>query len=386
MQRLYNRANVFLRRNTTPERDGRFDRDDECAVTTAPPQATPATIRHGLSPSALAEFTSQIDAASRLANGTVEAVPGLVDIEQVWTALALHTQELDHQFLEPHEVTARFFDVQLPRLTALPDPTRAGHYLHASWINFGLNERMIASQKPLPSGPMATAEALWLTVLKHDIPLIVDLTNPSDNEDGDYAPAGTDDMLRFHGADVKLTRVEYIGRFRIETIVVESKDGSIGKVAAIKRLHFLYWPDHGVIAASELIALADVIRAICPRRAHMLAHCRAGVGRTGTLLSFLAASDALQEAGGSTRRDSGTLHDSMAAALARTVVAVVLAGRRDRGPGFVQTRQQFALLVEALLLQQARTSTTASAPVTVTPAQPTRNRSARRLVRADVAE
>ena len=318
--------------------------------------AGPAAPVAAFSATVLEEFASRISAARKVRAAQAQdslRVEARVNIDAVWNALSARTSQLQFDFLKSEEAGARFSNIHAPRRTALPDPTQRFPHLHASFIDFGVGVggRMIAAQRPIAAGPQPTTEAFWLAAVRDDVPLIVDLTNDSDNRDeAAYSPADIDDVLRFQRVNVCLSDVESNGPFDIELLRVDRKQWSIRKSVEIKRLHFQQWPDHGVIAPRDLLLLANVIRTCCPDRDGMLVHCRAGVGRTGTLLSFIAAGDALAHAG--CADPQGHAAGVPSSEFARIVLETVLAGRRDRGPGFIQTKAQFALLVDTLLLQE----------------------------------
>ena len=250
------------------------------------------------------------------------------------------------------DVSARFGDIRLIARTAIVDAVQTNErggtcYLHANRLTTGCGIDFIASQKPLPS---EVGGFLYL-LLTDRIPLVVDLTATSEREDDAlYVPAAGR-SLAVESADVVMTceqRMRLPGfRSTVESLVIRvgATAGSAGATQhALQRLHFAGWPDHGVIAARTLRFLADQVEILHARdKGAVIVHCMAGVGRTGTLISFIATRRRLREIRASQARAPA------ASFVAATLVEMILQGRRDRGGGFVQTREQFALVLTALL-------------------------------------
>ncbi len=245
-------------------------------------------------------------------------------------------------------VSARFAGIRLIARTAIADPARADagdgtYFLHANRLALDCGLDFIAAQKPHRSEIGGFLEML----LEQKVGLVVDLTAASEREtDAFYAPA-QGRSLRTERGDVEVAcvarkRLPAI-RSSIKQLVIRrgpaSDDANLAS-HALQRLHFAGWPDHGVIASGTLRALADQVEQMqADRAAPIVVHCMAGVGRTGTLISFIAARRRLhrQKDACSVRTVAGTLMETIAQ------------GRRDRGCGFVQTRAQFALVLDALL-------------------------------------
>ncbi|MBS0636333.1 MAG: hypothetical protein JSS12_02385, partial [Verrucomicrobia bacterium] len=103
------------------------------------------------------------------------------------------------------------------------------------------------------------------------------------------------------------------------------------KEKTVTRMHFSKWPDHGVITVSQLESLVHGYKTYC-NHGTALFHCRAGVGRTGTMMVAVAIRDLY---------DKGLLTPENAV---KTVEALVLDARRQRGPATVQVDDQLRLL------------------------------------------
>lgn len=249
-------------------------------------------------------------------------------------------------------VSARFADIPLVEPTALPDSVRVGeggsrYFLHANQLALRCGFDFIAAQKPLAA---EVAGFLHLLVARK-VALVVDLTTALEQEnDASYVPRRRRN-LSFDTAHVSVTckrrRRLPANRTTLETLQVRRSDTGEQKgvsVHTLERLHFAGWPDHGAIGAHTLRALAIHIEALHARSmAPILVHCLAGVGRTGTLVSYIAVRARLRT---QFPPESVSCRPSAVAAL---LIETILKGRADRGDGFVQTREQFGLVLTTLL-------------------------------------
>ena len=239
----------------------------------------------------------------------------------------------------------RFFDILPPKATAIPDPVRSAEFggarfLHANRIDLDCGLHLIAAQKPV-AGEIAGLHQL---LIDQRVGLIVDLTRYQEREThATYAPEQQGTCVSARG---RQRLVCCTARSRLHDLKAVRQQLSIddgANVLRLQRLRFPGWLDHGVIAVSDLIALADTIEVLNtdPRRP-ILMHCLAGVGRTGTLMSFLAARRRLARLA-----RPGTVCGPDR--VIRIVMETVARGRLARGPLFVQMEEQFILLVRALL-------------------------------------
>jgi len=292
-------------------------------------------------------------------------------IAALWRTLEANTRKHEHtwQFVEtdgrfdysddlipesmdtPDAVFGRFRDVLLVRNSALPDRVRSKdqgtrHFLHANHVDLGCGRRFIAGQKPV-SGEIPGFQQM---LIEQNVGVIVDLTRSREEQQaGVYIPEHKTKFIDADGCQV-LVLCSEIKRLKNLTAVGQYFRMNNGKfINEVQRLHFLEWPDHGVIASDTLISLADEVDALGrdPKRA-IFVHCMAGMGRTGTLISFLAARTRI-------RQELLTRNLSLNTEIVlRVAIEVVARGRLDRGPFFVQTEGQFGLLARALLKDFSR--------------------------------
>lgn len=254
----------------------------------------------------------------------------------------------------------RFADIGNPvRGTALPDRVRSaeGHitaFLHANHIDLDCGVQFIGSQLPM-AGEVAGFHRM---LLDQNVRLVVDLTRPEERDDSAcYAPAKGQTIMtsgsRLHVSCKALSSLP-AEQTHLKKLLIEEEASTAREVI---RLHFTGWPDHGVIRPDSLRRLADRVGS-CNADPHrpIVVHCRAGVGRTGTLISYLGARNRIQKQ----LQWNGNI--CTPELVVDTLMQVVAKGRMDRGPMFVQNEQQFSLALETLLQTFAQQMAQAPGP------------------------
>lgn len=240
------------------------------------------------------------------------------------------------KMLDYSPLCCRFNDIPCPKETHFKfDHEKSDLYLHANHVI--LNDRQfIATQYPMIYEAMdfKLCESFWK--MSTTSCLIVDLTNSSDHNKGltKYAPEEEDDELGFGNTFVVCNKKESVSslnsinyRYSIET----GEDESF----SIDRLHFKNWPDQNAIGVDELDRLVDFVNDKHKNQNQsIIIHCRAGVGRTGTLMVACAMKPMIL---------NGTITSEN---LKETMEKLILSGRSQRGPHFVQTISQLQLLCE----------------------------------------
>lgn len=350
----------------------------------APQPAPQAVVPAPLEPPALsverllalpAPLAAQLAALER-ADSRANTVPASL-LHEIWIAIESNTSALvpEWAFIEstgrgPADalaaaaggagelVLARFPDILAPHQTAITDGVRSArhgvrHYLHANRVDLQCGLTLIASQKPLA----AEIPGFQQMLAEQNVALVVDLTRDVEQDvQDDYALPRPMSMLKAatqRRIDLLPSRravgSELKAMLQVLTVRYAAREHA-ARDHAVQRLHFSAWPDHGVVSEDTLIALADRVGQLShDSGGAVVIHCMAGVGRSGTLLSFIAAR----------RRIAAMIRVGQpvgVAAVLRTAMDVVARGRIDRSPSFVQTEEQFQLLVQALFQDSAQAS------------------------------
>lgn len=280
-------------------------------------------------------------------------------IARMWHALQENTTHLESKWdllkedlnlrcLPKHEraraelVAMRYREIPPVRHSAVDDPVRSGsmsapRYLNANVVELDCGIHFIAAQKPM----LSEIAGFHRVLLDKNVGVIVDLTRGIEKEKQTiYAPR-INQSMQAAGGGVTVTCERLPDQaFQLKRLRVEDDAGHCD----VQRLHFKGWPDHGVVSQAHLIEIADRAEAlnVTPDRP-MVVHCMAGVGRTGTLISFIAARSMLQRAVAMAGGRCGPER------MGKMLMAVVAHARLQRGPRFIETEQQFGLVMHALL-------------------------------------
>ena len=157
-------------------------------------------------------------------------------------------------------------------------------YINASFIpGCYCDEKFIAAQAPKEN----TAEDFWRMILEFNVTNIVMLTNVIEGNRKKcemYFPLDSRTPEQFGSFNIKQTHAEtslgYITR------IFQVTDGK--KKLKIKHFHFTAWPDHDVpIVYDEFLTFSHKVHEeVKGSESHVLVHCSAGVGRTGTFIAI----------------------------------------------------------------------------------------------------
>jgi protein tyrosine phosphatase len=245
-----------------------------------------------------------------------------LSLQEVWQYLAKKTN--DHPFNYSNKPNHRFGDILCPEATIV---SLEGSYLHANQVGEGFTQTaFVASQAPL----CKDHELFWKIVLSKPT-TIIDLTTESDQ--GEESKAKVEPYYPLEENTSKefgCMRVELIYCF-CDQYVYGVTNSQIKKKSNVIRYHFKEWKDHSAVSLDLLKRLVHQIKP-CAEKELVWIHCRAGVGRTGTLITAYILNEKIEK--GEITQDN----------LKSSLVHLILGLRKQRGRYFVQNMDQFCLL------------------------------------------
>jgi protein tyrosine phosphatase len=232
-------------------------------------------------------------------------------------------------------VNHRFSNIHCPRDTSIRlDGMHEDFFIHANQISID-NFYAIATQYPLVQND--NWYWFWMMASRKGS-VIIDLTNESDLKQENmprYYPSNKDQNLEIDDLMIEFDQnqdIEGMNNARLCRYKITDK----GQTTFIDQIQMKCWPDGKAINVDSIIQLVKLIRQYpadkqkCP-----IVHCRAGMGRTGTLVVLLIALKLIQE--GHITKDN----------LLQELTRIILAGRYQRGFVFVQSYEQFCIIVRA---------------------------------------
>jgi|GEM_PF-5807028 len=215
-----------------------------------------------------------------------------------------------------------------------PTNTHVGGVLHANFVQIG-GDRYVAMQAPVGEAQRA---ALWAYLYEHG-GAILDLTGDEDRDPSkgvaEYAPLVKGREIGFGPLHVRLADTTKAADNLVDVYALEVRNGDAGAVKHINRYHFSKWIDHGAVSVYELTSLTKWGVGLTLEEGVLMTHCRAGVGRTGTILTAISLYKAIEN--GSITKDSFQEHLEL----------LIIEGRKQRGEMFLDELSQFTLLYRA---------------------------------------
>jgi len=201
---------------------------------------------------------------------------------------------------QKHRNRNRYCDVLPNEPTRFKIEGEPSFYFNANWV---LNGHAIACQGPM----IHEIEEFWKKVDHADIQTIVMLTNPIEG----YRDKCSEYWKEKSSAEEKVFE-------NGNECIVKRKIDLNGKT--IVQYHLQNWPDHGTVSPNTL---AELVKLAKNEKGKILAHCSAGIGRTGT---FFAAYEA---------------HRQKTASI--FPIAADLRNPQKGRVGMIQTREQYHL-------------------------------------------
>nr|XP_022292874.1 receptor-type tyrosine-protein phosphatase epsilon-like isoform X2 [Crassostrea virginica] len=201
-------------------------------------------------------------------------------------------------------------------------------YINANYINGTDKENeYIASQGPKQS----TLTDFWAMIWQKNVTQIVMLTNLKEGVKVKCTQYWPENMkARVHGDFViKNTEEKEYAFYVIRKLTVSLKEQK--KSCVVTQYHYTTWPDHGTPDPLSLVVFhSHVLRAgTNQKKAPVVVHCSAGIGRTGTYIAL----DALHKGG----KTTGKIN-----------VAEYVKVMRSNRMNMVQTYEQYMVIFLAL--------------------------------------
>ncbi|KAM0826886.1 hypothetical protein ACQ4PT_068565 [Festuca glaucescens] len=202
-------------------------------------------------------------------------------------------------------------------------------YINASLIKLDGRDqtKFISTQGPLAK----TIGDFWQMVFENNCPVIVMLTKFDNVKCDEYLPLSKrqENYGRFN---VKITKISEGGKLTLRS--VEVKHNESRKVHTVLHIQHSTWPDHGVPDDSSTVR--NILKRLydIPREHPIVAHCSAGIGRTG---AYITIHNTIERV---------LLGDQTATDLAATVREF-----RYRRPGMVQTEDQYKFCYGAIVAE-----------------------------------
>jgi len=220
----------------------------------------------------------------------------------------------------PHRFPVNVF---CPEATAI---WADGRPMHANRVGEGITKRLfIASQAPL----VQDYERFWQAAFVHSA-AVIDLTTIEDQTKGGvtkYYPEKLGKTVKYGKMLVTLHQIKG------NLFFYKVKDTEIGITREIKRFRYDSWKDFSAVNLPTLQMLVKQVKTLVPNSDDIVwIHCRAGLGRTGTLITALILEEKIQK--GEITKEN----------LDVELVKLIVSLRKQRGPGFVQSQEQLDLL------------------------------------------
>jgi protein tyrosine phosphatase len=280
-----------------------------------------------------------LDADYRVHTANLSRGPDARSPEALWRELEERTDNRVSfgPVCPSEEVYARYANV--PCLEAAAVTLTSGQRLHANYMtDSGISScriKLIATQEPHERA----LDLFWQAIFETNSQCIIDLKSLADERDprigsNPYYPTTLNQTKRFGSVDVELIRFDDVvdgGNNRVYTY--EITDLRSERKITVKRHCYRDWENGTVISLSALDALVSKTKELSPDPDKATwTHCKAGVGRTGTLITAVIIKEKITD---------GTItHDNFR----KSLLEIVFSLREKRGHLVVQTAEQFELL------------------------------------------
>lgn len=254
-------------------------------------------------------------------------------LEELWDYIREQTDPKQHHYLylSNESIHGRYWDIRCPASTAVAVNFKGCYpfYLHANKVGKNLSDRTyIAAQAPVKE----SLPIFWKAVFDYSH-TIIDLREPSKLEV--YYPQDLEHSVQYGDMKIHLLSKEELNiNCHVFSYKIENTADSSQKAKIVKRVNYFGWNDHGIIDKEELGYLVDLLTQASKQELNQpIVHCRAGVGRTGTLIAATILKEWIAEKKIVTPSNLKT-----------HVTQLVIAIRKQRGDQCVTEDKQFYLL------------------------------------------
>ncbi|CAM0874687.1 unnamed protein product [Alopecurus aequalis] len=220
-----------------------------------------------------------------------------------------------------------FDETRIRLQSSTGNQTSSNDYINASLIKYDDRDhtKFISTQGPL----LNTLEDFWQMVFENSCPIIVMLTKFDSVKCDQYLPLneGQADYGRFN---IKITKKIEDGELLLRSVKVQHNKSN--RVHTVIHIQHTAWPDHGVPNNSNTVRRILKRLYHIPKEHPIVAHCSAGIGRTGTYI---------------------TMHNTIERVLRGEKTATDLAATvrkfRSQRPAMVQTEEQYKFCYHAIV-------------------------------------
>jgi len=220
-----------------------------------------------------------------------------------------------------------FDETRIRLQSSTGNQTLSNDYINASLIKHDVRDqtKFISTQGPL----LNTFEDFWQMVFENSCPVIVMLTKFDSVKCDEYLPLSKrqGDYGRFN---IKIMKERQDDQLLLRSVKVQHNE--LDRVHTVLHIQHSTWPDHGVPHDSSTVR--NILKRLyyIPKEHPIVAHCSAGIGRTGAYITIHNAIERI------------LLGDETATDLAATVEKF-----RSQRPGMVQTEEQYKFCYHAIM-------------------------------------
>lgn len=226
--------------------------------------------------------------------------------------------------------------IYCPAKTVVLPPKESGEYIHANTVSLGEGLDFIATIYPFKN------RAWFWQMVQMKGNLIVDVTNKNDLSTRSikpYYPTVENETISYEEMEVTCLETKQINE-TIFLYTLSVKNLQTGEEKTVDRMHYIGWEDVMGTNERELLELIEAMKPYLNQAAVPIVHCMGGVGRTGTALAGVALEQLHRQ--GLLNNDNRLEH----------MGNLLIEGRKQRGPEFLQTDTQIETLWSLINLLQ----------------------------------